>query len=76
MATKDKAKKKAKLRHAEYYDFQKVQDKLYADSQNGRIFKHLIEIIVLPETYVWHIGISRQIMGVRPLAQMEGQSRI
>lgn len=49
MATKGKAKKKAKLRHAEYYDFQKVQDKLYADSQNGRIFKHLIEIIVLPE---------------------------
>ena len=49
MATKDKAKKKAKLRHAEYYDFQKVQYKLYADSQNGRIFKHLIEIIVLPE---------------------------
>lgn len=49
MATKDKAKKKAKLRHAEYYDFQKVQDKLYADSQNGRIFKHFIEIIVLPE---------------------------
>ena len=49
MATKEKAKKKAKLRHAEYYDFQKVQDKLYADSQNGRIFKHLIEIIVLPE---------------------------
>lgn len=49
MATKDKAKKKAKLRHAEYYDFQKVQDKLYADSQNGRIFKHLIEIIALPK---------------------------
>lgn len=49
MATKDKAKKKAKLRHAEYYDFQKVQDKLYADSQNGRIFKHLTEIIALPE---------------------------
>lgn len=49
MATKDKTKKKAKLRHAEYYDFQKVQDKLYADSQNGRIFKHLTEIIALPE---------------------------
>ena len=49
MATKDKAKKKAKLRHAEYYDFQEVQDKLYADSQNGRIFKHLTEIISLPE---------------------------
>ena len=33
MATKDKAQKKSKLRHAEYYDFQKIQDKLYADSQ-------------------------------------------
>ena len=28
MATKDKAQKKAKLRHAEYYDFQEIQDKL------------------------------------------------
>ena len=49
MATKDKAKKKSKLRHAEYYDFQGIQDKLYADSQKGRVFKHLVEIITLPE---------------------------
>ncbi len=49
MATKDKAKKKAKLRHAEYYDFQKVQDKLYADSQNGRIFKNLVTTIMSEE---------------------------
>ena len=49
MATKDKAQKKAKLRHAEYYDFQEIQDKLYADSQKGREFKHLVEIITLPE---------------------------
>ncbi len=49
MATKDRAKKKAKLRHAEYYDFQEIQDKLYADSQKGREFKHLIELITLPE---------------------------
>ena len=49
MATKDKAKKKSKLRHAEYYDFQGIQDKLYADSQKGRVFKHLTEIIALPE---------------------------
>ncbi len=41
MATKDKAKKKSKLRHAEYYDFQGIQDKLYADSQKGRVFKQL-----------------------------------
>jgi len=49
MATKDKAQKKAKLRHAEYYDFQEIQDKLYADSLKGRKFTHLIEIISLPE---------------------------
>lgn len=49
MATKDKAQKKAKLRHAEYYDFQGIQDKLYADSQQGRVFKNLVEIIALPE---------------------------
>ena len=49
MATKDKARKKSKLRHAEYYDFQGIQDKLYADSQKGRVFKHLTGIIALPE---------------------------
>ena len=49
MATKDKAQKKTKLRHAEYYDFQGIQDKLYADSQKGKEFKHLVEIIALPE---------------------------
>lgn len=49
MATKDKAKKKSKLRHAEYYDFQGIQDRLYADSRKGRVFKHLTEIIALPE---------------------------
>ena len=49
MATKDKAQKKAKLRHAEYYDFQGIQGKLYADSQKGKEFKHLVEIIALPE---------------------------
>ena len=49
MATKDKAQKKAKLRHAEYYDFQEIQDKLYTDSQKGKEFKHLVEIIALPE---------------------------
>lgn len=48
MATKDKAQKKAKLRHAEYYDFQEIQDKLYAGSQKGKEFKHLVEIIALP----------------------------
>lgn len=49
MATKDKAPKKKKLRHAEYYDFQQIQDELYADSLKGRQFKHLVELITLPE---------------------------
>lgn len=49
MAAKDKAQKKAKLRHAEYYDFQEIQDKLYTDSLKNREFKHLVELIGLPE---------------------------
>ncbi len=49
MATKSKVQKKAKLRHAEYYDFQSIQDKLYADSGKGKIFKNLVDIITMPE---------------------------
>lgn len=49
MATKAKAKKKSKLRHAEYYDLQKLQDKLYADSAGGKEFRNLMELITLPE---------------------------
>ena len=49
MATKKKALKKAKLRHAEYYDFQTIQDQLYADSKNGKQFTKLVEVIASPE---------------------------
>ena len=49
MATKRKIQKKKKLRNAEYYDFQKIQDKLYADSMQGRTFNRLVELIALPE---------------------------
>jgi group II intron reverse transcriptase/maturase len=49
MTTKQKAQKKPKLRHAEYYGFQNIQDKLYADSKQGKVFKRLVEIIALPE---------------------------
>ena len=48
MAT-EKARTKKKLRHAEYYDFQEIQDKLYEDSCNGKMFKHLVEMISMPE---------------------------
>lgn len=44
-----KAQKKSKLRHAEYYDFQSIQDKLYADSMAGKEFRHLLELITLPQ---------------------------
>lgn len=49
MATKRKVQKKKKLRNAEYYDFQKIQDKLYTDSMQGRTFNRLVELIALPE---------------------------
>ena len=41
--------KQKKLRHSEYYDLQPVFDKLYADSQNGKIFTKLMEIIISEE---------------------------
>lgn len=37
--------KQKKLRHSEYYDLQPVFDKLYADSQKGKIFTKLMDII-------------------------------
>lgn len=33
-----KAKKRSKLRHAEYYDMQNIFDELYAKSRDGEIF--------------------------------------
>ena len=49
MATESRTLKKAKLRHAEYYDFQETQDRLYAESAKGREFKYLMEIVSRPE---------------------------
>lgn len=43
-----KAKKKSKLRHAEYYDMQKTFDSLYADSKSDEVFGHLMDIISAP----------------------------
>ena len=43
-----KAKKKSKLRHAEYYDMQKTFDSMYADSKSGEVFGHLMDIISAP----------------------------
>lgn len=49
MATGKRALKKAKLRHAEYYDFQSIQDGLYRDSMDRKEFRNLISIITMPE---------------------------
>ena len=43
-----KAKKKSKMRHAEYYDMQKILDDLYSASKNGELFGHLMEVISTP----------------------------
>ena len=48
MAVKSR-QKKSKLRHAEYYDMQTVQDRLHAQSGKGRCFNNLVEIITQPE---------------------------
>ena len=45
MSAKGKQKKKAKLRFAEYYDLQDTLDKLYTDSQNGKLFQNLMPLI-------------------------------
>ena len=37
--------KQKKLRYNEYYDLQPILDKLYQDSQNGKIFTNLLEIV-------------------------------
>ena len=44
--SKSENPKRQKLRNNEYYDFQKVQDDLYAKSQNGYVFKVLMSKII------------------------------
>ena len=41
--------KVTKLRHNEYYNLQDTFDRLYADSQQGKKFDSLMEIISSPE---------------------------
>lgn len=49
MTTNIKSPKNNKLRNAEYYNMQEIQDKLYIQSKNGKIFKNLIELISMKE---------------------------
>jgi group II intron reverse transcriptase/maturase len=44
-----KINKKEQLRNNEYYNFQEIQDSLYAQSEKGEIFNNLIPIIISRE---------------------------
>lgn len=44
-----KQPKRAKLRHAEYYDCQQLQDELYMKSQQDETFGQLMEFVISPE---------------------------
>lgn len=45
MLTSEKALKRKKLRHAEYYDMTETTDKLYADSKENKTFNNLMPLI-------------------------------
>ena len=49
MLTSEKIKKQKTIRHSEYYDLVSVFDKLYTESQKGKVFTHLMELIVSEE---------------------------
>ena len=53
MTARKRALKKAKLRHAEYYDFQAVQDGLYKEKNSAT----LLRLLLCPRTFVWRTGI-------------------
>lgn len=49
MTTSGRKPKKQKLRNAEYYDFQSVQDTLYAKSKKNVVFKDLMQYVIAEE---------------------------
>ena len=49
MSIHTKPKIKKKIRYAEYYDMTKTFDTLYHNSQQGKIFTNLMEIILSEE---------------------------
>jgi group II intron reverse transcriptase/maturase len=46
LTSKQKKKpKQSKIRYTEYYNLQETFDRLYADSRNGKVFSHLMQLI-------------------------------
>ena len=68
MPTATKEQKVQKIRNAEYYDFQGVQDTLYTQSKENKVFRKLMTIILSEE-------ISRKMQEVIHPAWMEKQSK-
>lgn len=44
-----KKPKQSKIRYTEYYDMQKIFDKLYSDSEKGKVLNNLMELIASDE---------------------------
>ena len=49
LPTATKEQKVQKIRNAEYYDFQGVQDTLYTQSKENKVFRKLMTIILSEE---------------------------
>ena len=49
LPTATKEQKVQKIRNAEYYDFQGIQDTLYAQSKENKVFRKLMSIILSEE---------------------------
>ena len=47
--TTEKKLKRQKLRNAEYYDFQAIQDELFEQSKRNKVFTNLVELITTRE---------------------------
>lgn len=67
--TTTKKPKRQKLRNAEYYGLQALQDRLYADSKDGKHFKNLVSIITSEENIQLAYRILRRIPVAKPQAQ-------
>ena len=71
MPTATKEQKVQKIRNAEYYDFQGVQDTLYTQSKENKVFRKLMTIILSEENIMLPIAISRKMQEVIHPAWME-----
>lgn len=75
MPTATKEQKVQKIRNAEYYDFQGVQDTLYTQSKENKVFRKLMTIILSEENIMLAYRNIKKIQEVIHPAWMEKQSK-